>query len=178
MIFFRRTGRKNNKYRYLTTKEAESIPCDRLLVYLIGPFKIIREGHNYPFLLKTKLCRWVLLLLPKSSAWQTERWQREENQSKICGLVQYPYSMYWSGYGWGSVIATAQFKNAETNTINIWVLTYFLMQLQEQCMNNKNLCVFQENTNILRIYIWYYRYKQGLSNVSKYVFTQVLLVWK
>ena len=39
-------------------------------------------------------------------------------------------------------------------------------------MNNKIVCVLQENANILGKYIWYYRYKKGLSNVLKWVFSQ------
>ena len=39
-------------------------------------------------------------------------------------------------------------------------------------MNNKIICVLQENENISRKYIWYYKYKQDLSNISKYVFKQ------
>ena len=51
----------------------------------------------------------------------------------------------------------------------------FWYNLQEQCMNNRIVCVLQENVNILRNYICYYRYKQGISNVLKYVFTQGLV---
>ena len=39
-------------------------------------------------------------------------------------------------------------------------------------MNNKIVCVLQKNANILCKYIRYYRYKQRLSNVLEYVYTQ------
>ena len=36
----------------LPVKEVESIPWSRLLVDLIGPYKIRREGHDNPLILK------------------------------------------------------------------------------------------------------------------------------
>ena len=39
-------------------------------------------------------------------------------------------------------------------------------------MNNKIVYVLQENANILRNYICYYRYKQSLSKFLKYIFTR------
>ena len=40
------------KYGKLPAKEAEAIPWDRLSVDLIGPYKIRREGHDKPLILK------------------------------------------------------------------------------------------------------------------------------
>ena len=40
-------NRKHNlKYGKLPAKEAEAIPCDRLLVYVICPYIIRREGND------------------------------------------------------------------------------------------------------------------------------------
>ena len=43
---------KNLKYGKLTAKEAGAIPWDILLVDIIGPYKIRREGHEEPLILK------------------------------------------------------------------------------------------------------------------------------
>ena len=40
------------KYVHLPEKEVEDIPWDRLLVYLMVPNKIIREGNNYTLIIK------------------------------------------------------------------------------------------------------------------------------
>ena len=54
-------------------------------------------------------------------------------------------------------------SNAWRRTLSIFAcLPFFLCVFQEQCMNNRIVCVLQENANILRKYIWYYRYKQGI----------------
>ena len=47
-----RNNKQNLKYGKLTAKKAEGIPWDILLVDLIDPYKIIREGHNDPLILK------------------------------------------------------------------------------------------------------------------------------
>ena len=39
-------------------------------------------------------------------------------------------------------------------------------------MDNKIVCVLQENENILRKYIWFHRYKKYLSNVLRHIFTR------
>ena len=40
-----KNNKQNLKYVKLTAKKAGAIPWDVVLVYLIGPYKIIREGH-------------------------------------------------------------------------------------------------------------------------------------
>ena len=44
--------KQNLKYGKLTAKEAEAIPWDRLLVDLVGPYKIIRESHDNTIIIK------------------------------------------------------------------------------------------------------------------------------
>ena len=44
--------RKKLKYGKLTAKKAEAIPCYRLLVDIIGPYTVRREGHDDPIILK------------------------------------------------------------------------------------------------------------------------------
>ena len=45
--------KKGLKYGYLHDKEAEAIPWDRILVDLIGPYNIRREGHANPLIIKS-----------------------------------------------------------------------------------------------------------------------------
>ena len=44
--------KQNLKYGILSSKEVEAIPCDRLLVDIIRPYKISIEGHDDPLILK------------------------------------------------------------------------------------------------------------------------------
>ena len=44
--------KQNLKYGKLPAKEGEAIQWDRLSVYLIGPYKIRRECHDDPLILK------------------------------------------------------------------------------------------------------------------------------
>ena len=48
----KRNNKRNFKYGKLIAKKAEAIPQDRLLVYIIGLYKIIIEGHDNPLILK------------------------------------------------------------------------------------------------------------------------------
>ena len=41
------------KYSNLPAKVVEATPWDILLVYIIGPYKIRREGHEDPLILKS-----------------------------------------------------------------------------------------------------------------------------
>ena len=43
--------KQNLIYCRLTANKAEYIPWDRLSVDLIGPYKIRKEGHEYPLIL-------------------------------------------------------------------------------------------------------------------------------
>ena len=43
----------NLKYGKLPANEAEAIPWERLLVGIIGPYKFIKEVHDYYLILKT-----------------------------------------------------------------------------------------------------------------------------
>ena len=43
--------KQNLKYGKLPVNKAEAIPRDRLLVDIIGPYKIRRESHDYPLIL-------------------------------------------------------------------------------------------------------------------------------
>ena len=45
--------KQNLKCGKLPTKEVEAIPWDRILVDLIGPYKIRREGHYNPLIIKS-----------------------------------------------------------------------------------------------------------------------------
>ena len=45
--------KQNLKYKHLPAKKLESVPQDGLLVYIIGPYKIRREGHEDPLILKS-----------------------------------------------------------------------------------------------------------------------------
>ena len=45
--------KQNPKYGFLTAKEAEAIPWDRLSVDIIGPYKVRREGHEEPLILRS-----------------------------------------------------------------------------------------------------------------------------
>ena len=47
-----RETRKNFKYGQLIAEKAEAIQWDRLSIDLIGPYKIRREGHEYPLIIK------------------------------------------------------------------------------------------------------------------------------
>ena len=47
-----RNTRKKLKYGKLTAKKTEAIPCYRLLVDIIGPYTVRREGHDDPIILK------------------------------------------------------------------------------------------------------------------------------
>ena len=49
---FHKNWKQNLKYGKLTTKKAESISWDRLLVNLIGPYKIIRKGNDEPLMIE------------------------------------------------------------------------------------------------------------------------------
>ena len=55
--------KKNLKYEKLTAKEAEAIPWDTLLVYLIGPYKIIAQGHDKPIILES------LIMVDPETGW-------------------------------------------------------------------------------------------------------------
>ena len=68
ILRFVRLVKKNNKHnlRYitLTTNKAESIIWDRLLLDIIGPYKIRREGHVEPLILEALaiidlVTRWI-----------------------------------------------------------------------------------------------------------------------
>ena len=48
-----RNNKKILKYGHLPAKEAETIPWDILLVDLIGPYKISREGREKYLILKS-----------------------------------------------------------------------------------------------------------------------------
>ena len=50
----KRNKKQNFRYGKLIAKKAESIQWDRLSVYLIGPYKIRREVHDDPLILKLK----------------------------------------------------------------------------------------------------------------------------
>ena len=43
----------NHKYGKLPAKEAEAIPWERLSVDLMGPYKIIIEGHDDSLIIKS-----------------------------------------------------------------------------------------------------------------------------
>ena len=45
--------KQNLKYEEIPTKYLEAIPWDRLLVDLIGPYIVRREGHEDPIILKS-----------------------------------------------------------------------------------------------------------------------------
>ena len=47
-----RNKKQNFRYGKLTSNKAEAIPWDRLLVDLIVPYKIIREGCEKPLIIK------------------------------------------------------------------------------------------------------------------------------
>ena len=47
----REKKKQNLKYFKLSNKEAEAVPWDRLLVYIISPYKIIIEVHEDPLIL-------------------------------------------------------------------------------------------------------------------------------
>ena len=49
---YHKNRKQNLKYGKLTSKEAEAIPWDILSVDIIGLYKIIRESHNDPLILK------------------------------------------------------------------------------------------------------------------------------
>ena len=50
---YNRNKKQNFKYGELFTKKAKAIQRDRLLVVLIGPYKIIGEGHDDTLIIKS-----------------------------------------------------------------------------------------------------------------------------
>ena len=50
---FQKNKEKNFKYGKLSAKEAEDIPWDRSLEDIIIPYKIRREGHDNPPIIKS-----------------------------------------------------------------------------------------------------------------------------
>ena len=60
--------KQNLKYGKLPAKEAEAIPLEILSVYLIRPYTIRREGHEYPLTLKAVTMiepetEWIVIVL-------------------------------------------------------------------------------------------------------------------
>ena len=55
--------KQNLRYGKLTAKEVEAIAWDILSLYLIGPYKIIREGRNDPLILN------ALTMIDLSTGW-------------------------------------------------------------------------------------------------------------
>ena len=44
--------KQKSKYGILNTKKVEATPWDESLVDIIGPYKIIKKGHDNPLILK------------------------------------------------------------------------------------------------------------------------------
>ena len=84
---------KKQKFKYgkLPAKESDAIPWDRLLVYLIDLYKIKREGHDEPIILKS-------LTMIDSETWWFEIVQYNDKQAatianivKQTWLCRYPH---------------------------------------------------------------------------------------
>ena len=84
-IKFCRTCQKNKKqnlkYGKLPTKEAEAIPWDRLSIDLIGQYKIRREGHDEPLILK------ALTIIEPSAGWFEIVLYNDKQADTIANLV-------------------------------------------------------------------------------------------
>ena len=72
----------NKKYGYLPAKEAEAIPWDRLSVDLIGPYKIKREGHDEPLVLK------ALTMIDPATGWFEIVQYSDKTAANIANLVE------------------------------------------------------------------------------------------
>ena len=51
-VVFVRKKKQNLKYGILPAKEVEAIPRDTFFVDIISPYKIRREGHEIPLIIK------------------------------------------------------------------------------------------------------------------------------
>ena len=73
--------KQNFKYGELPAKEAEAIPWDILSVDLIGPYKIRREGHDDPLILK------ALTMIDPATGWFEIVHYNEKQAATIANLV-------------------------------------------------------------------------------------------
>ena len=69
-------------YGKLPAKEAEAIPWEILSIDLIGPYKIRREGHKKPFILKT------LTILGLETGWFEIVQYNEKQAATIANLIE------------------------------------------------------------------------------------------
>ena len=87
-----------------------AIPWDRLLVYLIGPYKIRKDGHDDPLILK------ALTMIDPTTGWSEILRYNNKQADKITNLVdqtwlyRYPSSTIIT-YNWGNEFLDHAFKN-------------------------------------------------------------------
>ena len=74
--------RQNLKYVKLTAKEAEVIIWDIILVDIIDPYNIRREGHDDPLILKS------LTVIDPATGWFEIVQYNEKQAAKIANLVE------------------------------------------------------------------------------------------
>ena len=109
-----KTFQKNNKqklnYEKLPAKEAESIPWDKLLVYLIDPYKIRREGCDKPLILK------ALTMIDPKTGWLETVQYNDKKATTIANLVEKTWLYRYPGttiitYNRGNEFPGHAFKN-------------------------------------------------------------------
>ena len=102
--------KQNLKYGNLPAKEAQAIPWDRLLVDLIIPYKSIREGYNYPLILK------ALTIIYPATEWFEIVQHNEKHADTIGDLVEKTFLCIYTRptiikYDWGNKSLGHAFKN-------------------------------------------------------------------
>ena len=73
--------KQNRKYGKLPAKEAETIPWDRLLVDLIGPYRIRGKGYDEPLILK------ALTMIDPATRWFEILRYDDKQASAIANLL-------------------------------------------------------------------------------------------